>query len=56
MEHAIVVVIIALAAVYVARSFLKKRNVGNSCGGCGCSGCDTVDTCSDISNGSGDIK
>lgn len=56
MEHAIVVVIIVLAAGYVARSFLKKGKISNSCGGCGCSGCDTLDTCSDISEGSGDTR
>ncbi|MBI9085301.1 MAG: FeoB-associated Cys-rich membrane protein [Desulfobacterales bacterium] len=44
MQNLIVVIIVGLAAVYVARTFFGKKKTVGACG-CGCTTCDASAAC-----------
>lgn len=50
MEMLIVILIIAIAAVYVGRIFYKGLRQKDGCGG-GCTCCSTLDSCSEPAAG-----
>jgi len=44
MENIIVIIIVALAAAFLGRSYYKKYKKGNQ-GGCGCKSCPSGSSC-----------